>query len=35
MAKSEFENLLAPIVDALGPKLNAYHRSLTPQDEKL
>jgi four helix bundle protein len=27
-------DLLAPIVEALGPKLNAYHRSLTPQDSE-
>jgi four helix bundle protein len=35
LIKKEDVDLLAPIVDALGPKLNAYHRSLTPQDEKL
>lgn len=35
LIKKEEVDLLAPIVDALGPKLNAYHRSLTPQDEKL
>lgn len=35
LIKKEEADLLIPIMDALGPKLNAYHRSLTPQDEKL
>lgn len=35
LIKKEDADHLAPIVDALGPKLNAYHRSLTPLNEKL
>ncbi|MEI7851989.1 MAG: four helix bundle protein [Kiritimatiellales bacterium] len=35
LIKKEDADLLAPIIDALGPKLNAYHQSLTPQKEKL
>lgn len=31
LIKKEDADLLAPIVDMLGPKLNAYHQSLTPQ----
>lgn len=35
LIKKEEADLLVPIMDALGPKLNAYHRSLTPRDEKI
>jgi four helix bundle protein len=35
LIQEEDAGRLSPIINALGPKLNAYHRSLTPQDEKL
>jgi four helix bundle protein len=32
LVKKEDVDVLAPIVEALGPKLNAYHQSLTPRE---
>ncbi|MFA6173883.1 MAG: four helix bundle protein [Kiritimatiellales bacterium] len=34
LIKKENAEVLAPIVEMLGPKLNAYHRSLTPKDSQ-
>ena len=34
LIKKEDAESLAPIVDALGPKLNAYHQSLTPPNNQ-
>ena len=32
--EKEDADILAPIIEALGPKLNAYHQSLTPRDSE-
>ena len=34
LIKKEDADILAPIIEALGPKLNAYHQSLTPRDSE-
>ena len=34
LLKKEDADALAPIIESLGPKLNAYHQSLTPQNVK-
>lgn len=33
LIKKKDTNALAPIVEVIGPKLNAYHQSLTPLDK--
>jgi four helix bundle protein len=34
LIKKENAEVLAPIVEMLGPKLNAHHQSLTPKDSQ-